>query len=157
QQHDEEAAVADAVRLLDELRHPGTPGGEAAEHVHDHHEEPAGVADDVEAPAAHVAAHRERALDGRYPHVRVSWAAMRVSSTPSGRSKDGQMGGSRSSLSAHTPSAAFRRRLLSWFAVFARELPWRRTRDPYRVLVSEFMLQQTQVRRVLEYYPRFLT
>jgi A/G-specific adenine glycosylase len=35
-------------------------------------------------------------------------------------------------------------------------LPWRRTRDPYHVTVSEFMLQQTQVSRVLEYYPRFL-
>jgi A/G-specific adenine glycosylase len=37
-----------------------------------------------------------------------------------------------------------------------RDLPWRRTRDPYHVTVSEFMLQQTQVSRVLEYYPRFL-
>jgi A/G-specific adenine glycosylase len=35
-------------------------------------------------------------------------------------------------------------------------LPWRRTRDPYRVLVSEVMLQQTQVTRVRQYYPRFL-
>src|SRR2546422_3999371 len=34
--------------------------------------------------------------------------------------------------------------------------PWRKTRDPYRVLVSEVMLQQTQVARVTEYYPRFL-
>jgi A/G-specific adenine glycosylase len=51
---------------------------------------------------------------------------------------------------------AFTRRLLAWFARAGRDLPWRRTRDPYRVLVSEFMLQQTQVRRVAEYYPRFL-
>jgi A/G-specific adenine glycosylase len=51
---------------------------------------------------------------------------------------------------------AFRRRLLSWWRHAARDLPWRRTRDPYRVLVSEFMLQQTQVSRVTEYYPRFL-
>jgi A/G-specific adenine glycosylase len=50
----------------------------------------------------------------------------------------------------------FRRRLLAWFGRTARDLPWRRTRDAYHVLVSEFMLQQTQVRRVLEYYPRFL-
>ncbi len=50
----------------------------------------------------------------------------------------------------------FRRRLLAWWARAARDLPWRRTRDPYRVLVSEFMLQQTQVSRVSEYYPRFL-
>ena len=52
--------------------------------------------------------------------------------------------------------AAFRRKLLAWFRTAARDLPWRRTRDPYRVLVSEFMLQQTQVSRVLEFYPRFL-
>ncbi len=47
----------------------------------------------------------------------------------------------------------FTRRLLAWYARTARDLPWRRTRDPYRVLVSEFMLQQTQVSRVREYYP----
>src|SRR5438552_4719613 len=52
--------------------------------------------------------------------------------------------------------AAFTRKLLAWWARAARDLPWRRTRDPYRVLVSEFMLQQTQVSRVAEYYPRFL-
>ena len=50
----------------------------------------------------------------------------------------------------------FRRRLLAWYTRAARDLPWRRTRDPYRVLVSEVMLQQTQVSRVAEYYPRFL-
>ena len=50
----------------------------------------------------------------------------------------------------------FRRKLLAWWARAARDLPWRRTRDPYRVLVSEFMLQQTQVSRVAEYYPRFI-
>lgn len=51
---------------------------------------------------------------------------------------------------------AFTRKLLAWWSRAARDLPWRRTRDPYRVLVSEFMLQQTQVSRVSEYYPRFL-
>jgi A/G-specific adenine glycosylase len=45
---------------------------------------------------------------------------------------------------------------LAWYARHARDLPWRKTRDPYRVLVSEVMLQQTQVSRVSEYYPRFL-
>lgn len=50
----------------------------------------------------------------------------------------------------------FRRRLLAWFARRGRDLPWRRSRDAYEILVSEFMLQQTQVSRVLEYYPRFL-
>jgi len=50
----------------------------------------------------------------------------------------------------------FRRRLLRWFRRHGRDLPWRRTRDPYAVLVSEFMLQQTQVSRVVDYWPRFL-
>jgi A/G-specific adenine glycosylase len=52
--------------------------------------------------------------------------------------------------------AEFRRRLLRWFHRHGRDLTWRRTRDPYRVLVSEFMLQQTQVARVEAYYRRFL-
>ena len=51
----------------------------------------------------------------------------------------------------------FKRALLRWYRAHARSLPWRETRDPYRVLVSEFMLQQTQVSRVLDFYPRFLT
>src|SRR4029453_16558284 len=51
---------------------------------------------------------------------------------------------------------AFRRRLLRWFHKHGRDLPWRQTRDPYRVLVSEVMLQQTQVSRVEAYYHRFL-
>src|SRR5437870_5883190 len=50
----------------------------------------------------------------------------------------------------------FTRKVLAWYARAGRDLPWRLTRDPYRVLVSEFMLQQTQVSRVREYYPRFL-
>src|SRR6476646_7807023 len=53
-------------------------------------------------------------------------------------------------------AAEFRRRLLRWFRQHGRDLPWRRTRDPYHVLVSEFMLQQTQVSRVEAYYHRFL-
>jgi A/G-specific adenine glycosylase len=52
---------------------------------------------------------------------------------------------------------AFRRRLLGWYARNARDLPWRRTRDPYRILVSEIMLQQTQVERVRAFYRRFLS
>ena len=51
---------------------------------------------------------------------------------------------------------SFKRRLLRWFRTHGRDLPWRRTRDPYRVLVSEFMPQQTQVGRVRDYYSRFL-
>ena len=51
---------------------------------------------------------------------------------------------------------AFRRRLTRWFRRAGRDLPWRRTRDPYHVLVSEVMLQQTQVARVTDFYARFL-
>jgi A/G-specific adenine glycosylase len=51
---------------------------------------------------------------------------------------------------------SFRRRLLAWYRANGRTLPWRRTRDPYRILVSEIMLQQTQVERVKDYYGRFL-
>jgi A/G-specific adenine glycosylase len=50
----------------------------------------------------------------------------------------------------------FSRRLRAWFRKNSRDLPWRRTRDPYRVLVSELMLQQTQVSRVVEKYTEFL-
>ena len=46
--------------------------------------------------------------------------------------------------------------LLSWFAEHGRDLPWRRTTDPYAILVSEVMLQQTQVERVLPRYLRWL-
>src|SRR5262245_26663289 len=47
-------------------------------------------------------------------------------------------------------------RLLAWYRESARELPWRRTRDPYAILVSEIMLQQTQVDRVVPRYERWL-
>lgn len=50
----------------------------------------------------------------------------------------------------------FRRRLLAWYRRHARRLPWRVSRDPYRVWVSEIMLQQTQVATVEAYFPRFL-
>lgn len=51
---------------------------------------------------------------------------------------------------------AFQRRLLAWYAIHQRKLPWRKTRDPYRILVSEVMLQQTQVDRVEPKYREFL-
>jgi len=54
------------------------------------------------------------------------------------------------------PPVRSSRLLLRWYSRHARPLPWRATRNPYRVLVSEIMLQQTQVQRVLEAYPRFL-
>ncbi|MFZ0663411.1 MAG: A/G-specific adenine glycosylase [Acidobacteriaceae bacterium] len=50
----------------------------------------------------------------------------------------------------------FRQRLLGWFEANARDLPWRRARDPYAIWVSEIMLQQTRVAAVLEHYARFM-
>jgi A/G-specific adenine glycosylase len=51
----------------------------------------------------------------------------------------------------------FRRRLLDWYRRNGRDLPWRQTTDPYHILVSEVMLQQTQVDRVLPKYSEWLT
>ena len=50
----------------------------------------------------------------------------------------------------------FRKRILAWYRRHGRDLPWRRTRDPYEILVSEVMLQQTQVDRVLPKYHEWL-
>jgi A/G-specific adenine glycosylase len=63
-----------------------------------------------------------------------------------------------SSLSLSRPSARreFRSRLLAWFDAHARDLPWRRTRDPYAIWVSEIMLQQTRVAAVIERYTVFV-
>src|SRR5258705_6234498 len=51
---------------------------------------------------------------------------------------------------------AFRKNLLGWFGLYKRDLPWRRTKDPYRIWLSEIMLQQTRVAAVIPYYERFL-
>lgn len=48
-----------------------------------------------------------------------------------------------------------RRSFLSWFRKYAREMPWRQTKDPYRIWISEIMLQQTRVEAVIPYYKRF--
>src|SRR5437868_12491992 len=50
----------------------------------------------------------------------------------------------------------FRQRLLAWYRRNGRDLPWRKTDDPYHILVSEIMLQQTQVDRVLPKYAEWL-
>lgn len=50
----------------------------------------------------------------------------------------------------------FQQRLLTWYAKHGRDLPWRKTSDPYHILVSEVMLQQTQVDRVVPKYHEFL-
>ena len=51
---------------------------------------------------------------------------------------------------------SFRRTLLTWYDQHHRDLPWRRDRDPYRVWISEVMLQQTRVAAVLDHYARFM-
>src|SRR5258705_6537431 len=51
---------------------------------------------------------------------------------------------------------AFQRTLLRWYDQNRRDLPWRKTRDPYRIWISEIMLQQTRVAAVLEHYRLFL-
>src|SRR6516225_6557697 len=50
----------------------------------------------------------------------------------------------------------FRKNLLAWFTQFRRDLPWRRTNDPYHIWLSEIMLQQTRVKAVIPYYEKFL-
>lgn len=52
--------------------------------------------------------------------------------------------------------ARFRKNLLAWFRQFQRDLPWRRSKNPYRVWLSEIMLQQTRVAAAIPYYERFL-
>ena len=52
---------------------------------------------------------------------------------------------------------AFRKQLLAWYKRNRRDLPWRRSRDPYSVWISEIMLQQTRVAAAIPYYERFLT
>jgi len=65
-------------------------------------------------------------------------------------------------MSTRPDSASFtqgcRRRLVDWFSAVARDYPWRRTTDPYAILVSEMMLQQTRIATVLErgYYDRWM-
>src|SRR6266498_3636388 len=55
-----------------------------------------------------------------------------------------------------TPLYRLRKPLLQWYESAARKLPWRETRDPYRIWVSEIMLQQTRVDTVVPFYERFL-
>ena len=54
------------------------------------------------------------------------------------------------------PAPLFRRQLIAWYDRGHRDLPWRDTRDPYRIWISEIMLQQTRAQAVIPYYHRFL-
>ncbi|HNW59715.1 MAG TPA: A/G-specific adenine glycosylase [bacterium] len=77
-----------------------------------------------------------------------------------GRRAGSAAAGSAVTAAPGSPDAAWlepcRAALLGWFSRAARILPWRENRDPYRVWISEIMLQQTQVKQVLPYYERFL-
>jgi len=66
------------------------------------------------------------------------------------------MSSSQAKTQEHLPADRFRERLLAWYDAHARDLPWRKDRDPYRVWVSEIMLQQTRVAAVIEHYHEFL-
>jgi A/G-specific adenine glycosylase len=59
-------------------------------------------------------------------------------------------------LSAKSREECFRKQLLVWYDANARDLPWRKSHDPYRVWISEIMLQQTRVAAVIEHYHEFL-
>src|SRR5438552_11710660 len=61
-----------------------------------------------------------------------------------------------SSLTDAALRRRLRARLLAWFHRHQRDLPWRHDRDPYRIWISEVMLQQTQVAAVVPYFQRFL-
>src|SRR5579859_5618795 len=50
----------------------------------------------------------------------------------------------------------FQKEILAWYKIHKRDLPWRRTRDPYRILISEVMSQQTQIVRVISKYETWL-
>src|SRR6266403_4630074 len=64
--------------------------------------------------------------------------------------------GKQSSNAPRTDTRRFQSALTRWFRKNGRELPWRQTRDPYAVLVSEIMLQQTQVATVIPFYNEWL-
>lgn len=99
-----------------------------------------------EAPRADSSAPQGTALfppDSRAPTIRTM--------TRAAREKDGGLAGRDAA-----GERALRRRLLAWFRREARDLPWRRVRDPYAIWISEAMLQQTRVETVRERYGRFL-
>ena len=72
------------------------------------------------------------------------------------KTKRSQKGPSPSSCVDRGLKRRFQIRLLKWYQEYGRDLPWRRTTDPYKILVSEVMLQQTQVDRVIPKYHEFL-
>ena len=100
---------------------------------------------------------RNGVVNGRIPRTR----RVRVGDAPEPRRvlNRGPVRKQKASSDAPEPRLrlAFQRRLLGWYRRNRRDLPWRRTTDPYRILVSEIMLQQTQVDRVIPKYHEFLS
>ena len=83
-----------------------------------------------------------------------------MSNAPQAATQAGRTNGRRAPTALPPPRpdilSAVHEALLSWYERVGRDLPWRRTRDPYAILVSEIMLQQTQVERVIPKYHEFL-
>lgn len=75
---------------------------------------------------------------------------------PSANSVQKHPAASPAPLTSGNDLAAFRRALLGWYDRHRRDLPWRKTHDPYRIWISEIMLQQTRVAAVLDHYRIFL-
>src|SRR5262245_32107602 len=100
--------------------------------------------------AATSSAERARSISGSGRRI-ISWKCCRMSagSVMTGSPKTGKQ------LEVRD-GAAIRRALLTWYRRHRRRLPWRETPDPWRVWVSEVMLQQTQVSTALPYYQRFV-
>ena len=67
-----------------------------------------------------------------------------------------QKSGLKPTIAGRKRSSVFQRTVLDFYKKHGRNFPWRKTKDPYKILVSEIMLQQTQVTRVVDFYARFL-
>jgi len=74
----------------------------------------------------------------------------------SGIGREHRLRGLAQEIQKNINAPRLRQQLARWFRQQGRDLPWRRTQDPYAILVSEFMLQQTQVATVIDYYTRWL-
>ncbi len=90
---------------------------------------------------------------GNGPVTGVGGVAKKTKAAPSDAARTASVEGF---VLAATRQRTVTRRLLAWFDRHGRDLPWRRNREPYRVWLSEVMLQQTQVERVCDYFVRFL-
>jgi A/G-specific adenine glycosylase len=88
--------------------------------------------------------------------MKIANCKLKIAERPRSRTEHGSQEGDSEQLPGSAWQRSFRRRLLVWYGRHARDLPWRRRRDPYAVWVSEIMLQQTQVATVKPYFERFL-